>query len=280
MAETMIYVNGRMISKSEAKISVFDEGVTHGWAVYEGIRVYDGKILELDEHINRLYDSAKGAFIKVPLNKIEFRSAIIETVRANSFKNAHIAPWVSFGEKGGKPSVVIRIRSLSTTMGKEVRAIIASTRRTGCDSIDPKIKTNSRLDLMLASIEASNAGVDYAIMLDKEGYVAEASMANLIIVKNGKVCTPQTTSALEGVTKRIITELLRNEGYIVEEKVLTMQDMYSADEILICGTGAEIKPIVEVDGRVISEGKTGTVTSKVIDLYWRYIEEHGEKIIS
>ena len=279
MPEPMIYVNGKTVTKSEAKVSVFDEGVTHGWAVYEGIRVYEGRILELEAHINRLYDSAKGAFIKIPISKNEFKSAIIDTVKANGYMNAHIAPWVSYGERGGEPSIVVRIRSLDTSMGKEVQAIIASTRRTGCDSIDPKIKTNSRLDLMLASVEASNAGVDYAIMLDKEGYVAEASMANLLIVKNGKVYTPQTTSALEGVTKQIITDSLRQEDYQVEEKTLTMQDLYSADEILICGTGAEIKPVVEIDGRIVGEGKMGPVTSKTIELYWGYIKRHGEQIL-
>jgi len=252
--------------------------VTHGWAIYEGIRVYDGKVLHLDAHIDRLYDSAKAALIKVPLTKGEFRQAVIETVKANGFRDAHIMPWVSYGEKGGKPTVVIPARPAASEMGKEVKAVVSAIRRAGCDSIDPKIKTNSRLDLCLAGAEARRAGADYAIMLDKDGFVAEASMANLFTVKNGRVYTPYTTHALAGITRDILMQALRKKGYPVEERNLTLQDLYVADEVFLCGTGAEIRVVVEIDGRVVGEGGTGEVSKAAIDWYLQHIKEAGEPI--
>jgi branched-chain amino acid aminotransferase len=279
MSEVLVNINGEMIRKSEAKINCYDEGVTHGWAVYEGIRVYDGCILELDAHIERLYDSAKGAFIQIPISKKDFKKEIIKTVTINGIKDVHLMPWVSYGEKGGVPTFVIRIRPLGSKMGLKAKAIVSSIRRTSCDSIDAKIKTNSRLDLMLASVEASNNGVDYAIMLDNTGLVAEASMANIMIVKNCAVYTPYTVNALDGITRQILMKLLSSENLHVEEKNLTIQDMYSADEIFVCGTGAEIRSIIEVDSRIIGEGKTGPITMKAVKLYKKYIMDNGEKLL-
>lgn len=274
----MIYVNGELVPKSEAKISVFDEGVTHGWAVYEGIRVYDGRIVELDAHVKRLYSSAKGAGIKIPLSPGEFRDAVIETVRANGYRDCHLAPWVGYGEVGGEPSVVIRIREVGTRMGEPLTAVVSSVRRAAPDSIPAQIKTNSRLDLMLAKVEAQVAGADYAIMLDHTGYVSEASLANLMIVKNDVVYTPYATSALEGVTRNLLLCLLPMNGVEACEGNITLQDLWTADEAFICGTGAEIRPITMVDGRTIGDGGTGPVTRKAIRLYETYIRENGEKI--
>jgi len=273
-----VYINGKMLPRSEAKVSCFDEGVTHGWAIYEGIRVYDSKILSIDEHIDRLYDSAKGAFIKIPLTKVEFRKAVIDTVKINGFTDAHIMPWVSYGEKSGSPTIVIPARPAKTEMGKEVKAIVSSIRRTSCDSIDPKIKTNSRLDLCLAGLEAKQSNVDYAIMLDRDGFVAEVSMANIFIIKKNKLLTPFTTHALAGITRELLMDFFVKEKYHVEERNLTFQDLYTADEIFLCGTGAEIKAIVEVDGRVIGSGRIGPITKKAVDLYWKFIIESGEPI--
>ncbi len=274
----MNYVNGELVPKSEAKISVFDEGVTHGWAVYEGIRVYDGRIVELDAHVKRLYASAKGAGIKIPLSPGEFRDAVIETVRANGYRDCHLAPWVGYGEVGGEPSVVIRIREVGTRMGEPLTAVVTSVRRAAPDSIPAQIKTNSRLDLMLAKVEAQVAGADYAIMLDHTGYVSEASLANLMIVKNDVVYTPYATSALEGVTRNLLLCLLPMNGVEACEGNITLQDLWTADEAFICGTGAEIRPITMVDGRTIGDGGTGPVTRKAIKLYETYVRENGEKI--
>jgi branched-chain amino acid aminotransferase len=278
MPETMIYVNGKMLPKSEAKISVFDEGVTHGWAVYEGIRVYGGRILELDAHIRRLYASAKGAGITVPLSPTQLRDAVTETVRVNGYRDCHLAPWVGYGEPGGEPNVVIRIAIRKSRMGEPLTAIVSSVRRASPDSIPAQIKTNSRLDLMLARLEAEAAGADYAIMLDQAGYVAEASLANLMTLKDGTAYTPYTTSALEGVTRNLLLRLLPENGVRAEERNLTLHDLWNSDEAFICGTGAEIRPLVRIDGRAIGDGGMGPVTRKAIELYERYVKEHGEPI--
>ena len=278
LAEPLIYVNGELVPKSEAKISVFDEGITHGWAVYEGIRVYDGRIVELDAHIRRLYASAKGAGITIPSTPGELRDAVVETVRANGYRDCHLAPWVGYGEIGGTPNVVIRIAERRSRMGEPLTAVVASVRRTAPDSIPAQIKTNSRLDLMLARVEAEVAGADYAIMLDQEGYVAEASLANLMIVKNGVVYTPYATSALEGVTRNLLLCLLPMNGVEARERDVTVQDLWTADEAFICGTGAEIRPVTTVDGRTVGDGAAGPVTLKAVELYETYIRENGEEI--
>lgn len=278
LSEAVIYVNGEFIPKSEAKISVFDEGITHGWAVYEGIRVYEGRILELDVHLNRLYASAKGAGIAIPIEQSEFRRAVLDTVVTNEYRNCHIAPWVGYGELGGEPSVVIRIVERSSRMGEHATSMVSSIRRAAPDSIPAQIKTNSRLDLMLAKIEASLAGVDYAIMLDNVGYVAEASLANIMIVKNGVTLTPYPINALEGVTRNLILRLLPMRGYEAFEDNITLHDLWTCDEAFVCGTGAEVRPIVKVDGRTIGDGETGPVTEKVIQLYTDYIITHGEEV--
>jgi branched-chain amino acid aminotransferase len=278
LPEPLIYVNGELVPKSEAKISVFDEGVTHGWAVYEGIRVYDGRIVELDAHVRRLYASAKGAGIEIPLTPGEFRDAVVETVRANGYRDCHLAPWVGYGEVGGKPNIVIRIREVGTRMSEPLTAIVASVRRAAPDSIPAQIKTNSRLDLMLARVEAQVAGADYAIMLDHNGHVAEASLANLMIVKDGVVYTPYATSALEGVTRNLLVCLLPMNGVEARERDITVQDLWTTDEAFICGTGAEIRPITKVDGRTIGDGDAGPVTQRAVELYKTYISENGEEI--
>ena len=230
--------------------------------------------MKLYEHIDRLYDSAKAAYIEVSLSKDEFKEAIIDTLKANGFQNCHIRPWVSYGEKGGSPNVFIQARYRKTEMGKMFKTIISAVRRTACDSIDAKIKTSSRLDICLASVEAQNASVDCAIMLDKDGFLADSAPgASIFIVKRNEVFTPFTTNSLESVTRGLLMELLKEEGYRVEEKNMTFKNIYSADEIFICGTSAEIKPIVEVDGRTIGDGKMGPVTKKAIELYRNYIKK-------
>ena len=278
LSEPLIYVNGALVPKSEAKISVFDEGVTHGWAVYEGIRVYDGRVVELDAHVRRLYASAKGAGIDIPLTPGELREAVVETVRANGYRDCHLAPWVGYGEIGGTPNVVIRIAERRSGMGEPLTAIVSSVRRAAPDSIPAQIKTNSRLDLMLARVEAEVAGADYAIMLDHRGYVAEASLANLMIVKNGVVYTPYATSALEGVTRNLLLRLLPMNGVEARERDITVQDLWTADEAFICGTGAEIRPVTTVDGRPVGDDAAGPVTRKAVELYETHIRENGEEI--
>ena len=274
-----VFLNDKIVPKEEAKISCFDEGVTHGWAVYEGLRVYGGKIILLDEHIDRLFDSAKVAYIKIPLTKTELKSAIIETVKCNGFKDCHIRPWVSYGEKGGTPNLFIQATHRKSEMGKPITSIVSSFRRTACDSIDAKIKTSSRLDVCLASVEAEKMGVDCSIMLDKDGFISDVSPgASIFIVKKGGIYTPFTTNCLASTTRDLLLKLFRTSGYKAEEKNMTFQDLYSADEIFIAGTAAEIKPIINVGGRNIDEGQVGPIVEQAIKLYKNYIESEGKNI--
>jgi len=212
----------------------------------------------------------------MPLTKKEFKEAVIETVKKNGYTDCHIRPWVSYGEKGDDPnlSIIVVPRGGADEMGKEKTAVVSALRRSACDSIDSKIKTNSRLDLCLAGLDARRAGADLAIMLDREGFVAEVSMANIFIVKKGKVYTPFTTNALEGVTRDALMRILGDEGYVVEERNLTLKDLYVADEVFSCGTGEEINPITKVDGRTIGDGKTGPLVKKAIKLYKKFIKEN------
>src|SRR3989304_5120543 len=215
----MAYLNGKLVPRSEAKVSCFDEGVTHGWAVYEGLRVYNGKILTLDEHVNRLYDSAKAAYIDIPLSREEFKKAIVDTVKANGYRECHIRPWVSYGEHGGKPNVFIQVSPRGTAggMGKGKKALVSAPRG-------------------------------------------------------------GARNAREGNTRETLMELLRKDGYQVEEKNMTFKDLYAADEIFSCGTGEEINPIVEVDGRAIGDGKTGPIVKRPIEIYKSWIGKEGKPI--
>ena len=278
--ENYAYVNGEIVSSSEAKVSCFDRGVTHGWAVYEGLRVYDGLLVQADEHINRFFDSAKAAVIKIPLSKEELKKTIIKTVKANGYKNCHIRPWVSYGTTGDDPTLFILVveRGEAYQMGKVKTAVVSQLRRPSSDSIDSKIKTNSRLDLCLAGWNARRVGASLAIMLDKSGFIAEVSMANIFLVKNNVVYTPFTTSALEGVTRELVMNLLSDDGYTVKEKNLTLQDLYTADEVFTCGTGEEINSLVQIDGRTIGNGKVGPITLNAIELYVSFIKENAVPI--
>ena len=163
-------------------------------------------------------------------------------------------------------------------MGREKTGVVSAIRRSACDAIDSKIKTNSRLDLLLAGWEARRVGADLAIMLDKEGYVAEVSMANIFLAKNNEVYTPFTTNALEGVTRKLLMKLLSEDGYLVKEKNLTLKDLYTADEVFTCGTGEEINSLIEIDGRTIGDGKVGPIVKRAIKLYKKYIKENAVPI--
>jgi branched-chain amino acid aminotransferase len=194
-------------------------------AVYEGIRVYDVKVVELDAHIDRLYASATEGHITIPLTPKWFREAIVRTIKENGFRDCHLAPWVGYGEPRKRANMVIRIRKIPRSMGQPLSAIVSSVRRAAPDSIPAQIKTNSHLDLMLARVEVEYKGANYAIMLDRTGYMAEASLANIMIVGGEAVYTPYTTSALEGITRGLLLKLLPENGVSAFEKNLTLQDL-------------------------------------------------------
>jgi branched-chain amino acid aminotransferase len=267
--ENVVYIDDKYYSKNEAKISVYDHGFLYGDGVFEGIRVYDGYVFKLEEHLNRLYNSAKSIALKIPLSKKEFREAILETIRRNNLKDAYVRVVVTrgYGDLGLnptkciKPSVVIITDSMAPLYeGINATAIVAATRRNNPDVLDPQIKSLNYLNNILAKIEANRAGVDEAIMLNQNGIVCEGTSDNIFIVKKGVLITPPLSDgALGGITRDTVIELARELKIPVEERSMTIHEVLGADEAFLTGTAAEIGALVEVNGQKIGEGEPGPV---------------------
>lgn len=277
MAELLIYIDGKYYPESEAKISVFDHGLLYGDGVFEGIRAYNGYVLKLDEHLKRLYDSAKGIALDIPLSREEFKEAILQTIRKNNLRDSYIRVVVTRGRgdlgldprKCPKPTIIIIASYIPPLFeGVNATAIVASTRRNAVTALNPMIKSLNYLNNILAKIEANRAGVDEAIMLNQGGTVSEGTGDNLFIVKDGKIATPPPTAAiLVGVTRGTAIQLAREEGMEVVEREITVHELITADEAFMTGTAAEIAPLVEVDGKRIGDGKPGPVTLRLVERF-------------
>ena len=283
-----VYIDGKFLRGEDAKISVFDHGLLYGDGVFEGIRAYDGAVFKLDEHIDRLHDSAKAIGIdKIPLTKQELKEALLETLRRNRLQNAHIRVIITRGagkpgldpRRSVRPSVIVSAYPFPPLLGeKPVRLITASIRRKSY-SIDAKIKSLNYLDNVLAKLQAAAVGVDDAIMLDVDGSVGEGTGENLFVIKNEKIFTPSTLAALHGITRATVMQLAQKLGYEVCEKTVTIQELWTADEVLLSGTGAEITPVAEIDGRKIGKEAPGPITQKIRDAYKAYVKkEHRTPI--
>ena len=279
-----IYYDGKFVNGKDSKISLYDPGVLNAYACFEGIRAYDGKIFKLDQHLDRLYDSAKGIGLKIPLAKEELKQVIILTMRKNNLKEAHIRPVIFRGPgKFGldphgavRPTVVVMCTPRPPYLGvKPIKMIISSVRRKSPISVDAKIKSNSYIDSILAHLQAAAAGMDDAIMLDSDGYVAEATGSNISIVKDKKLYTPPVVACLHGITRDTVMEIAGRLGYEAQEKLITPHDLYTADEVFLTGTAAEIVPVAEIDGRKIGVEAPGPVTKELQEKFRKYVlEEH------
>jgi len=273
----IIYLNGRFVPQEEAVVSVFDHGLLYGDGVFEGIRAYHGRVFKLREHIDRLYESAKSIALDIPLSREEMQEVVLETLRRNRLHDGYIRLVVSRGvgdlgldpRKCPKPTIFCIAASIQLypeeyyERGLEV--ITVATRRNIAEAINPRIKSLNYLNNILAKIEAILAGVPEAIMLNNEGYVAEATGDNVFIVKNGCLVTPPPFAGLlEGITRNTIMELARARGISVRETLFTRHDLYVADECFLTGTAAEVIPVVRIDGRTIGDGKPGKLTTLLI----------------
>lgn len=287
----LIYVDGKLFPKDEAKISVFDHGVLYGDGVFEGIRVYDGNIFKLKEHIERLYESAKTIWLNIPLTPDEMEQATIDTVAANGLRDAYIRLVVTRGvgdlgidpDKCDIPTVFIIVGTITLYPPKfyeeGIPLVTASTRRIPLESLDPRIKSCNYLNNILAKIEAKRAGVPEAIMLNQHGRVAECTADNIFITKNGKISTPrETEGALPGVTRQTVLELAHEAGINAKETILGLHDLYNAHECFLTGTGAEIIPVTKIDGRQIGEGKPGPKTKLLIQRFQDLRVRVGHKV--
>ncbi|GAX91493.1 branched-chain-amino-acid transaminase [Effusibacillus lacus] len=291
MTEPLVYLDGEYVPKSKAVVSVFDHGFLYGDGIFEGIRCYSGNVFRLKEHIKRLYESAKSILLEIPLSPQEMEDAVVETLRKNGYANAYIRLVVSrgMGDLGldprscVKPCVIIIAEQLKLFpqefYEKGLSIVTVATRRNVPDALNPKIKSLNYLNNVLVKLEAQRAGVMEALMLNHEGYVCEGSGDNVFLVKDGKVMTPPTyLGALEGITRNAIIDICNRLGIPCEEKVFTRHDVYVADEVFLTGTAAELIPVIDVDSRVIGEGKPGPMTEMLIKEFRKITVQEGTKI--
>lgn len=275
-----IYINGQILPQEDAKISVFDHGLLYGDGVFEGIRAYNGKIFTLNQHLDRLYDSATAISLKIPLTKDEIAHAIKKTMEANNLTDSYIRLVVTRGvgklgldpNKCATPQVIIITDTIElyskTLYEKGLNIVTVTTIRNHFSALDPKIKSLNYLNNILAKLESIQAGAGEALMLNKDGYVAECAGDNIFIVKNNTLLTPpESAGILIGITRNIVIELATEIGIQVKEELMTRYDLYIADECFLTGTAAEIIPVVRIDGRIIGTGKPGKVTLSLLKKY-------------
>ena len=274
----LVYINGELVPKGEAKVSVFDHGLLYGDGIFEGIRSYGGRVFKLDEHLQRLYDSAKAIMLEIPVSIEEMKATVLETLRRNNLYDAYIRLMVTRGigdlgldpDKCDQPTIIIITDKIALYPqecyegGLEI--VTVPTRRNYAEAINPRIKSMNYLNNILANIEGKQAGAGEALMLNADGYVVECSGDNIFFVKDGTVVTPPThIGILEGVTRNTVIDLARDLGLVVEGKIFTRHDLYTADECFLTGTAAEVIPVVKIDRRVIGNGSPGVVTQKLIE---------------
>jgi branched-chain amino acid aminotransferase len=285
----LVYVNGKLLPKEDASVSVYDSGFLYGDGVFEGIRAYNGRIFKLDEHIDRLFDSAHALQIEIRMSKDQVKEAVLKTVRANKLTDAHIKPIVSRGRKvksgldprlakSGTTFVIIAEPKDPTLSKAGVRVIASSYRRNPPECLDAKVKCCNYLNNILAKLEAIRAGVDDALMLDTHGFVAELSGTNIFIAKKGKLLTPYPYSCLNGITRATVIDLARQNGIDTSESNITLAEVYTADECFATGTAAEIAPVVEVNGRTIGDGNKGPITSRITEWFAALVTTTGTQI--
>jgi len=281
-----IYIDGNWFDKDEAKISVYDHGLLYGDGVFEGIRIYGGTIFRLKEHVRRLYDSAKAIMLTIPMTAEEMEALLVEAVEKNSKQEGYIRLVITrgVGDLGINPatcpkaSVIVIVDDIALYPAehyeKGIMVITASTRRNSPDALDPKIKSLNYLNNVMAKMEARQAGCLEAILLNREGKVAECTGDNIFYVRDGVLITPSgDQGALKGITRDVVIEAAEGIGMETRAVPTTLYDLYTADECFLTGTAAEMIPVTTIDGRSIGEGKPGPETSKIREAFQALIRE-------
>jgi branched-chain amino acid aminotransferase len=283
---TKVYINGKLLDKSDAKISVYDHGLLYGDGVFEGIRVYSGTVFRLRQHIDRLYDSARAIALEIPMTREQVIDAVNNTVRANNKRDGYIRLVVTRGagtlgldpRKTSEPQVIIIVDDISMypqeLYDNGLEIVTASTIRNHPAATNPRIKSLNYLNNILAKMEGIRAGCLEALMLNHKGEVAECTGDNIFLVKHGVLRTPPLDAGiLEGVTRNAVIELARADGIVVQEMSLTRHDVYTADECFLTGTAAEVIPVVKIDGRLIGTGKPGPITQQLHERFHKLVRQ-------
>lgn len=286
-----IYIDGKYYNEKSAKISVFDHGLLYGDGVFEGIRAYHGRVFKLSEHIDRLFYSAKAILLEIPLTKEAMMKAVVECCRKNALKDGYIRLVVTRGVGSlglnphtcERPSVIIIAGKIqlypAELYQRGLEIVTVATTRNLHSALNPAIKSLNYLNNIMAKIEGLNAGCEEAIMLNSEGFVSECTGDNIFIVKQNQLMTPPLSAgALYGITRGAVMDLARETGMTVSEPNLTRYDLFNADECFLTGTGAEIIPVVKIDGRVIGSGKPGPAARKLEHKFHELTKVSGEPI--
>ncbi len=285
----MIYINGKLVDKSKAVVSVFDHGLLYGDGVFEGIRAYNGSVFKLDEHIARLYDSAKIMQLNLPMTAGEMAEAVLETLRKNRLRDAYVRLVVTRGPGDlgvdptlcSNPTIFIIAEAMATVLGpkepKVVNLAMSTIRRDAVDATTHEIKSLNYLNSILAKIEANNAGANDAILLDRRGFVSETSVTNIFIVKDGKIATPSSAAGiLHGITRARLIQLCSDLGIEVRERDVTPFEVLTADEVFLAGTKSEILAVGSVKGVKVGAGVAGPVTKRLVTEFSRVVQDPAE----
>ncbi len=285
-----IYMNGKLVAKEEARVSVFDHGLLYGDGAFEGIRAYAGVVFKLQEHVDRLYETCHTMMINIGMTKLQLIKAVVDTLNANGLRDGYIRLVVTRGDGDlgldprkckGSPNIIIiadKITLYPDELYKNGLTIVTvPTVRNNPEAINPQLKSLNYLNNILAKIEANNAGVPEAIMLDGSGYVAECTGDNIFMIKKGVMSTP-LQGRLRGITRDAVMVLAAQELKLdVKETFITRHELYNADEVFLTGTAAELIPVVRIDGREIGGGKPGPVTAKLLKLFHQAVRKDGVK---
>lgn len=286
-----IYLNGKLVPERQAKISVFDHGLLYGDGVFEGIRSYNGRVFMLDEHVERLYRSAKAIGLTIPMTPLGMAGAVVRTCKANETMDGYVRLVVTrgVGTLGlnpylcKKPQIIIIAANIRLYPKKlyddGLKIVTVGTMRNHPEALNPCIKSLNYLNNILAKIEALNSGVMEAVMLNHVGSVAEATGDNIFIVRGKTLLTPPNSAGiLEGITRNVVMELAREKGFDVRESTLSRCDLYTADEVFLTGTAAEVIGVVDIDARKIGDGSPGPVTRSLTKSFRRLASRTGTPI--
>jgi len=287
----IIYINGKFYAEENAKISVFDHGLLYGDGVFEGIRFYNGRVFKLDEHLERLEDSARAICLTIPLSRQEMTEALLETIRQNKMHDGYIRLVVTrgIGDLGLNPKLckeptVVIIASPITLYPPELYqkgldVITCATRRVSPSTMSPAVKSLNYLNNIMAKIEANQANAGEGLMLNEQGYVAECTADNIFVIKRGEIFTPPISAgALRGITRGVVFDIAAELGLKISEPDLTRYDIYTADECFLTGSGAEVIPMVRLDSREIGDGKPGPITAQLIARFRELTQSTGTTI--